>query len=587
MKSLFHLFIHLFLIVNIAAQVSMDSTYTAVFLEKVEETALAKEDSNLLGKIYFLQAANLKNETGNSEAVFGLFSKSLQCFEATKDSLRLYQSKRNIANYYLNAELKKEALTIFEEALAYYETHENLQMTTHLSGDLVNYYRTVGNQEKELAYLEKCRSLNHILRDTFVEISFLVEETYAYQRLQQLDTAIATAQKSRILSEQINDTLMLSLSLFNIGFLSQFNGDYTAAVDNLLEAERLTFPRNYSTQRRQCFRHLAQSYARLEEYPTAYKYAIRYAILNDSILNQNRQKAINELTFQYETNEKRVAIDLLEKENALIETESQRRKLLLYGLTFGLFLLVILALIALRFYRQKIQNEQVINSQKEALHQQKIKQLENDLKINGMQFLLEGQEGERARIARELHDSVGGILSTIRLHFDEKPDVLNGTTAKVGNLIDEAAREVRSISRNLQPSALQQLGLIAALSDHINRLRSLTTTLEITFQHYDFPNVIDEKTSLQVFRIVQEALNNALKYAQATEILIQVYGQGNQLAILIEDDGVGFDLATVKRGNGLENQRIRAALLDGELSINSSKDGTEVFVLVSTGILEK
>jgi len=150
MKSFFYLFINLLFIAEVAAQVSLDSSYTTIFLEEMEATALAEKDDLLLGKVYFMQAVNLKNEIGHSETVFELFSKSLHCFETIKDSLRLYQSKRNIANYYLEVNLKKEALAILEEAFAYYERQGDLLMTTHLARDLSHYYRAVKDQENEL-----------------------------------------------------------------------------------------------------------------------------------------------------------------------------------------------------------------------------------------------------------------------------------------------------------------------------------------------------------------------------------------------------------------------------------------------------
>ncbi|MBP8213141.1 MAG: ATP-binding protein, partial [Saprospiraceae bacterium] len=136
-------------------------------------------------------------------------------------------------------------------------------------------------------------------------------------------------------------------------------------------------------------------------------------------------------------------------------------------------------------------------------------------------------------------------------------------------LLDTAVDEVRTISRDLQPGSLQNLGLVPAIKDLINRFEAENYP-DIDFQYYEMPDKIDKMISLSVYRIVQELLTNSLKHAQATEILIQINTEEDELVIQYEDDGIGFDQSNLKRkGMGLENIRSRVNYMHGSISIES------------------
>ena len=122
------------------------------------------------------------------------------------------------------------------------------------------------------------------------------------------------------------------------------------------------------------------------------------------------------------------------------------------------------------------------------------------------------------------------------------------------------------------------IGLIIALKDLINQYSPSPENLFINFQYYNIPQNIDKDTELQLYRIVQETLNNALKYADAEEILIQINGEVDGVSLLIEDDGKGFDITQKYEGNGLQNIHKRAIYLDAQLNIKSDKKGTSVFI---------
>ena len=158
------------------------------------------------------------------------------------------------------------------------------------------------------------------------------------------------------------------------------------------------------------------------------------------------------------------------------------------------------------------------------------------MKMNSMRSVIAGQEIERERIAKDLHDSLGGLLSTIKLQFDnvrsKKQELAELKEYNHAHkLLDTAVDEVRTISRNLQPGSLHDLGLVSAIKDLINRFEGENCP-EIDFQYYEMPDKIDKMISLSVYRIIQELLNNSLKHAQATEILIQINTEDNELSLI-------------------------------------------------------
>ncbi|MEN8248005.1 MAG: PAS domain S-box protein [Bacteroidota bacterium] len=211
------------------------------------------------------------------------------------------------------------------------------------------------------------------------------------------------------------------------------------------------------------------------------------------------------------------------------------------------------------------------------------KQLEES-KRKTLAAINEAQEVERTRIATELHDSLGQKLSAIfyalQNTLEDKKDT--GKIKDIQKLVDETISETRSISHSIMPGALKDFGLCAALKglvDTTNKLQDISCS----FNHYDFetrPNPTIEKV---VYRICQEALNNILKHSKASNAVIQLFKSKDLLTLMIEDDGVGFNVeeldANMNKGIGLLSIKERVAFYKGILTINSSpNNGTEIIV---------
>lgn len=185
--------------------------------------------------------------------------------------------------------------------------------------------------------------------------------------------------------------------------------------------------------------------------------------------------------------------------------------------------------------------------------------------------VITAQENEKEYISRELHDNVNQILASARLYFGlTKKTISQDTIQKADNLIGKAIHEIRVLCHSLVPPSFD----ITNLSDGIEQVVShIENETDISFRkqyhNTDYTN-LPQVVQLTLYRTVQEQLNNILKYAKAKNVLIQTIRHENELTLIIEDDGVGFDTEQKKRGVGFMNIRTRAALCNGTMHVTSS-----------------
>ncbi|MBK8141193.1 MAG: sensor histidine kinase [Chitinophagaceae bacterium] len=258
----------------------------------------------------------------------------------------------------------------------------------------------------------------------------------------------------------------------------------------------------------------------------------------------------------------------------------KRNRLMLIGGLAAVSLLLVLGLL----YRNSKQKNLI--AQKENNYQQEqIKFLERQQQVVSLQSMVNGQETERTRIAKDLHDGLGGLFSTIKMHFSTlqhekaelKADLL---FTKSYDMLNTASEEVRRIAHNMMPEVLIKLGLVQATQELCNSI-SAGKLLNVSMQAYGMDKRLNASTEVMLFRILQELLNNIIKHSQASEAIIQFNRDGNRLSVTVEDNGRGFSLAETdgKTHAGLSSVESRVTYLNGKLSIDSQKEvGTTVMM---------
>ncbi len=302
-------------------------------------------------------------------------------------------------------------------------------------------------------------------------------------------------------------------------------------------------------------------------------------VLNDTLKEATRLKAMEEMQAKFDVKEKENELEISELR---LNEQTRQRNIFLYG-AIGLALF---ALTIFFFLKNKIRTNKKIAEQGEAIQKQEIKELRQTNKLLALSSMIEGQEAERLRIAKDLHDSLGGLLSTVKNHFNiiqkqiEQIEKLDLTT-KTNNLIDEACIEVRRISHNMIPHALSISGLQGAVEDLGEQLteEGYNTTVEISGIIKD----IETTKKVTIYRLIQEIVSNIRKHADAKTILIQLLGHKNEIKLMVEDDGSGFDYETAiaKGGLGLKSVNGRVEFLDGEIDWDARPNmGTTVNITI-------
>lgn len=303
-------------------------------------------------------------------------------------------------------------------------------------------------------------------------------------------------------------------------------------------------------------------------------YQDKFYVLKDSIFKTERLKTVSELETKYQTSIKDNQI--LEQNTELMEREAQFNR----AVIVAVFLIVLIGMLVIILWLNKSR----FKKKQELLE----KELEIQLQEASIQAALSSQELERKRFAQDLHDGMGQLISSLRLllgniNSNSSMESRIEVVSKSEKVIDEMQKEIRGIAFNLMPQTLIQYGLVPALKEMALRITS-SGQVNVSVISFDIPKRLPEIQEISLYRIIQEWVNNVLKYGQAPKIEIQLVGHENELSITIEDTGKGFDTGVLElgSGNGWRNILSRVKLIHGELEIDShpNRSGTTLIIRV-------
>lgn len=310
----------------------------------------------------------------------------------------------------------------------------------------------------------------------------------------------------------------------------------------------------------------------------ALAYLEAYEALEDSLTNITVEQNLNALRVKAETEKKEQALHI--KDLELAQKTQERNALLIAAL-----LLATLAVLIFLGLRQRLLTNRRMAAQEQVLQEQRILQLEQENRLSAMQSMVQGQEQERSRIANDLHDSLGGIITAIQRHVSElaRRATTNddGLGERTVSIAADASQELRRIAQNLMPRSLTLLGLEGALEDLAAQLEA--QGLRSQFQAIGLKERLPEEAAVTLFRIVQELTNNIVKHAQASQVLVQLLQRDGTLFLTVEDDGKGFDLEKARQQSslGMSSVASRVDYLKGDLDMETAPGkGTSVRISI-------
>ncbi|MDR6565512.1 sensor histidine kinase [Chitinophaga ginsengisegetis] len=429
-------------------------------------------------------------------------------------------------------------------------------------------YSLSGDSAKAALYLDSMRVLLTPYPEADEWLDYYAGESMRLTIAEKFDQSLAVSEKGIALARKLHQPYPEQRLLLQKFYALYNKKDLPEARRVALDLySKLPFM-NTSANRLLLYYGLVATNEDMKNIPEAYQWLKRYSYLSDSVAQSNLETKINALEIKFRNAEHQRKITELNASNDKANFALKRTILLSWLLGLVSVLLFIILLLGYFFYK---------NKKRTALQQEQIKV---------SHAMLQGQEEERKRVARDLHDSLGGLLASTKINLSRIAG--SGSTGNRPELegiigqMDTSVTELRRIAHNMMPEMLLRLGLEAALKDLCDTFESEKTT--VRFLCFGIQPNIPQGEQVIIYRIAQELLTNAVKHAGAKNILLQCNQRDNRFFITVEDDGTGFnkDVLHENQGMGFINIKTRVAYLNGKIEILSrgNQPGTSINIEV-------
>ncbi|HWI90252.1 MAG TPA: ATP-binding protein [Flavisolibacter sp.] len=567
----------------------------------------------------FAIAQKIKDEGGLARAILGLAFINLstgnfnECIRQYETAVHIYQKLWNIKEM-CNAQLdlsagfsaigqKDSAFYYCMSALKILETRPYIKERTRAYLNLGTLYNNVKSYDNAITYQKKALDLALQTKDTAMilntysglSLSYDNKESkqqaydmihlalkyltptsnknatirtydqygYACVGVARYDDAVVAAQKAIVLSQEVNDINHFGSATTTLAKAYSGKGDYKKAIAILNEMAQ-TSKEAHNAIEEDFYEILADAYYKTGNYKKAADAYSKWVSIKDSSFQSETNEMIAQQEVSYQTAQKEK--QLSENKLQLVQKDFQLQKNRYYMYYTLAALIVALLIVALLFIRSR---------HKKRMHKQQLKSIQQQKELQLLQALMQGEEKERSRIAKDLHDGVAGMLAAVKMHFSSMPGADNLMQVEGYQqgmkLLNEAAQEIRKTSHNLMPEVLLQHGLDEALRRYCNNVNN-SKVLQIQYDSWGEVDSFNNSFELSVYRIVQELINNIIKHSKATQAIVQLSQQNDMLTISIEDNGVGFSgNDNGKDGMGLRSLQNRIKAMNGKLEMESSQ----------------
>jgi len=462
-------------------------------------------------------------------------------------------------NDWVNASINlKRSTNYLNEA-----SDKSYQITIYSS--LAEAYSRLNMLSESRTYLQKSDSLIHLVPDPDGKTFYFIAKGENALSAKNYSEAFAASRSSLKYAREWGDSAFVAMALENMGRVYQAVGKYDEAVFYLLQSNSIAVKYNYMPQRKNTLKQLFDLYKESNQPQKALIAAKELFTISDSLalVQNNNRRIIMDAVFESENKERKIT--LLEQEKELQQLRLKQKNNFNYILIVSATTLLVISLLSYRNYRQK-----------QKLQQLRIYELETEKQLTATDAMLKGEEQERTRLAKDLHDGLGGLLSGVKFSLSNMKDNLFITPDNMAvferslDMIDASIKELRRVAHNMMPEMLTKFGLDEALKEYCNILNG-TRLLKVKYQSLGMETRLDKSLEIIVYRIIQELLNNILKHAAASEAFVQLVRETNRLNVVVEDNGKGFDTAILEKnkGAGWMNIRSRVDYLRSQLDIHS------------------
>ncbi|NRA94094.1 MAG: tetratricopeptide repeat protein [Psychroserpens sp.] len=556
--------------------------------------------------------AQANKNIGNAFMFINQYDSAQYYFSAAKNICDEYDINKSaiytsLGILYKNQGNYEKAIDTYFEGLSYDEETGNDYGRLIKLINLGNVYSTIGDRDKSLEFELKTLELAETTQDqNILEIKGILLNNIAttYLQRRELDKALEYLNQSLQTNIEYQNDKEIARNYNNLGILYQEKGDLKKALDFLRNALKIReqlkdedeqVETNMSLGTLYAKRNNAQlsnvhfskaleiankidnkslisdvylaksnSYKEQNKFSEALADFESHVKYKDSVLSDNNQKNINEIEIKYETEKKEKALVAQELKLSKQEEAYQKKKVQNSIMTATAIVLLITSILLFLFFKQRQKRKT-----------QEILTLKREHQVKTLEALIEGEENERFRIAKELHDGVNGDLSAIKYKLSSLLGMNNKVITEAIAMIDDSCKQVRAISHDLVPPSLENFNLVEATEIYCTNLNDTNTETEVEFQHLGDPIEVAKKVEINMFRIIQELVNNSIKHAKSSMINVQISNRKQHIQITVEDNGIGFNKDDVRtNGIGLKNVRSRVDYLNASMDLISNTNGT-------------
>ncbi|HLP11552.1 MAG TPA: sensor histidine kinase [Flavobacteriales bacterium] len=575
------------------------------YAEKALVLAKKTRNDTLIGEAYNSVAiAYLVKQNTDSSLSFNF--KALKIREKLKDKKGQASSLSKIANIYNDRGKFLEAVKIHQRILPIYDNDADRLNYVKTLNNIVNTYITIKDFKRSLGYSKQALVYVHEV-DDMTKAKLYGNIGNIYQRLRKNDSSLHYSKMALDIFEKLGSRTDIAAIANNIGMVYRFQGDSLTALDYykkayaisvitgnkfdiayygcnmgaalnalkrpdeaikyFMDSEKTAIETSSLLLQRMVYEGLSRAYEKKGDNEKALYYNKLFIRTKDLILNEEKAKAFEEMEARFQ-NEKQLKINQeLELKRARAESESANKTKYLVIISA----LSIILLMTVYFFYQRRQRRL-----KDEYNAKLIQEKEAGLKA-----VIQATEEERKRIAKDLHDSVGQQMTGLKMAWQQLSGDINKENpghfhqlVKITQVLDDASADVRSISHQMMPKVLMEMGLVPAVDDMLKKSLG-STNIEYEFEHIGIQGRYTEEIEISLFRICQELINNIIKHSNATKATIQLTGSKNYVVLIVEDNGTGMKIDR-NDGIGMMNIKSRVNVIHGDINYESGSNAGTV-----------
>jgi signal transduction histidine kinase len=591
-------------------------------LKSVQIAEKYKKDGDLSEAYNTLSTTSYRKGDYNEAIKFS--EKAIVIREKLNDIRGLGASYSKLGIVYTDQGYFQKALEVQLKALDYFLQTDDKSAEAQTYNNICQIYNYLNNYEMAIFYADKCLKIYEEIDYPYGKALAIANKGINFEKQNMLDSAIYYHNASRLVFVELGYNVEIANSENALGVIYRKMGDskkglehYKNAYDySVLENDMpsicqyaanmaavqidlgmledafknyelaLKYAEEKDIQRvkRQCYDGFANYYEKKGDFKKALAYRKQYEELHEKITSEETQKAMAQADalFQNTVNQQKIleqeatiakeqeAKAIAEKEKLEKEAKLGRTQLLL-AIFIGLALVLIVGLAA--FYNRKRLQREKLFAENLAAEQER-----------GLQMTLIAQEEERQRIARDLHDGIVQDLTILKMNISK----LEGGTENemkvelpiIANKLDKASKEVRSISHQMMPLALRELGLSAALKDVLDKMLT-PNNIAFDFEEVEMEERVSQVIEISLYRIAQELINNVVKHSKASSVNVMLTKRNNFITMIFEDNGKGFSSNQKNEGIGMTSLNSRVKMVNGEIKFETEEgSGTMAIVKI-------